>query len=64
MNEHKKKLIERALKFAYLCAGEGIYFPEYDWGDPAEFLFEYSRMTNDEDWETLHQRIFDEETKS
>jgi hypothetical protein len=51
-------LIYKALSFAYWAAGEGLE-PVASEGveGPENFLFDYSKATGDEDWETLAERI-------
>ena len=52
-----QKLIYEAIRFAHWAAGEGLCPADgEDAADPADFLFEYSQVTDDEDWDTLAYR--------
>lgn len=56
------KLVYDAIRFSYLGAGEGLGLTDEEdtktiW--PEEFLMDFSNATNDDDWETLAQRVAD-----
>ena len=56
--EPLQELIYQALRFAYWAAGEGIRPVDYEKvPGPEDFLFDYSKATGDEDWETLAERL-------
>jgi hypothetical protein len=54
VSEAAQKMIVQAVRFATLAAGEGICIDDLE---PETFLFDYSQATDDEDWDTLHDRI-------
>lgn len=56
--EPEQELVYQALRFAYWAAGEGIRPVDYEKvPGPEDFLFDYSKATGDEDWETLAERL-------
>lgn len=56
--EELAKLVRKSIAFADWAAGEGICPSSIDDPDaPEDFLFDYSAATEDEEWETLADRI-------
>lgn len=53
--EAELKLIRKAIKFANLAAGEGIYIEGIG---PEDFLMEYSVETGFEDWDAMDDYVF------
>lgn len=60
MTDARLEFISKCMEFTWWALGEGIISIDKPHLSPEEIYWEYTQLTDDERWETLHIRIRDD----